>query len=155
MGDFNDILDPPEKNTNVVSNNHRMASFSNHVKQCGLTDMGYNGATFTWCNKHLTDMPIYTRFDRCFVMLNGVALFLILRFIIFLSCIVIMLLSWLFPSLLLLKLGKLLSLKTGGFLKMIIKRWQKIIGLTLMTNHHAGSYVGNKVNITTNTTTHE
>lgn len=39
MGDFNDILNPSEKKSNVVLDHHRMASFSNHVKRCGLIDM--------------------------------------------------------------------------------------------------------------------
>jgi hypothetical protein len=51
MGDFNDILDPLEKNSTVVSNHRCLASFANYVKRCGLIDMGYNGPAYTWCNK--------------------------------------------------------------------------------------------------------
>lgn len=66
MGDFNDILDPLEKNSNVVLNRLRMASFSNHIKRCGLIDMGFNGPAFMWCNKRFTSIPTYERLDRCF-----------------------------------------------------------------------------------------
>lgn len=66
MGDFNDILYPMEKNGPIVSNHHRMVNFSNHVKRCGLIDMGYHGPAFTWCNKRFTSLPVYERLDRCF-----------------------------------------------------------------------------------------
>lgn len=66
MGDFNEILNPMEKDSYVLSNHHRMANFSIHVKRCGLIDMGYHGPAFTWCNKHFTSIPVYERLDRCF-----------------------------------------------------------------------------------------
>lgn len=64
--DFNVIVNHSKKNSSTVSNHCRMASFSNHVKRCGLIDMGYNGPAFTWCNKRFTSMPTDEHLDRCF-----------------------------------------------------------------------------------------
>ncbi|KAF4400737.1 hypothetical protein G4B88_001292 [Cannabis sativa] len=41
-----------------------MNGFCNALAKCGLPDMGYEGARFTWCNKHTNGSFLQERLDR-------------------------------------------------------------------------------------------
>ncbi|KAF4377541.1 hypothetical protein F8388_025032 [Cannabis sativa] len=51
-GDFNEILFSYKKSGGSVRAQSLMDGFHNALAKCGLVDMGYEGARFTWCNKH-------------------------------------------------------------------------------------------------------
>jgi endonuclease/exonuclease/phosphatase family metal-dependent hydrolase len=65
MGDMNDIMHPNEKSGPRRPNLRRINAFYDHVKHCGLIDLGYNGPTHTWNNKCFTIEPTFQRLDRC------------------------------------------------------------------------------------------
>lgn len=73
VGDFNEILDATENL--VFESNGRLPSgmrdFQRMVMHCNLSDMGYQGPLFIWCNK-CEDGVICKKLDR--VLLNDVAL---------------------------------------------------------------------------------
>ncbi|KAG5612880.1 hypothetical protein H5410_024161 [Solanum commersonii] len=65
-GDFNVILDPNEK---VGGRPHRMTKsydFSSCMDACKMSDLGFNGLKFTWCNNRIPRKRIWKRLDRCF-----------------------------------------------------------------------------------------
>ena len=76
VGDFNEILDATE--SSGFENSGRLPSgmrdFQRMVMHCNLSDMGYQGPLFTWCNKRENGV-ICKKLDR--VLLNDVA---VLRF---------------------------------------------------------------------------
>lgn len=53
MGDYNEILEGEEHSEfgNATRVPNGMRDFQEVVSQCRLTDMGYQGPLFTWCNK--------------------------------------------------------------------------------------------------------
>ncbi|KAF4388587.1 hypothetical protein G4B88_021498 [Cannabis sativa] len=55
-GDFNEIHFSYEKSGGSVRAQSLMDGFRNALAKCGLVDMGYEGAHFTWCNKHTNRM---------------------------------------------------------------------------------------------------
>ena len=73
MGDFNEILDGEEHSG--YSHDHflpvGMRDFQRVARHCSLTDMGYQGPLFTWCNRR-DEGIISKKIDR--VLLNDEAL---------------------------------------------------------------------------------
>ncbi|CAL8993480.1 unnamed protein product [Prunus brigantina] len=63
MGDFNDILDPSEKDGGRPRSVQSMDVFRGFVMDCNLLDLGYEGYPFTWRNKQ-ADGGIQERLDR-------------------------------------------------------------------------------------------
>lgn len=74
MGDFNEILEGVEHSgfSNLASTPAGMKDFQQMVLNCQLSDMGYQGPVYTWCNKREEGL-ICKKLDR--VLLNDVALF--------------------------------------------------------------------------------
>ena len=73
MGDFNEILEG-EENSRFLDLGRlpcRMRDFQRMVLHCNLSDMGYQGPLFTWCNKR-EDGVICKKLDR--VLINDVGL---------------------------------------------------------------------------------
>jgi endonuclease/exonuclease/phosphatase family metal-dependent hydrolase len=64
MGDMNEIMHPREKSGPGTPDMHCINVFCDHVKQCGLIDLGYSGLAYTWCNKRFTSTPTFQRLDR-------------------------------------------------------------------------------------------
>ncbi|XP_060200827.1 uncharacterized protein LOC132629107 [Lycium barbarum] len=63
-GDFNMVLDPSEK---MGGNPHRMSKslhFQSYLDNSGLTDIGFTGSNFTWCNNRRPRKRIWKRLDR-------------------------------------------------------------------------------------------
>ncbi|XP_060210726.1 uncharacterized protein LOC132637688 [Lycium barbarum] len=66
-GDFNVILDPDEK---LGGKPHRMGNnfdFSTCMDSYGVTDLGFVGPKFTWCNNRKPRARIWKRLDRMFI----------------------------------------------------------------------------------------
>ncbi|CAL9000065.1 unnamed protein product [Prunus brigantina] len=63
MGDFNDILDPSEKDGGRPRSVQSMDVFRGFVMDCNLLDLGYEGYPFTWRNRR-ADGGIQERLDR-------------------------------------------------------------------------------------------
>ncbi|XP_042972967.1 uncharacterized protein LOC122304769 [Carya illinoinensis] len=64
FGDFNEILHLHKKQGGAVRPYHQMEEFSRSLIECGLSDMGFEGNKFTWCNNR--EGPFFTkeRLDR-------------------------------------------------------------------------------------------
>ena len=73
MGDFNEILDGGEHSgvDSLVRLPPGMRDFQHTVLHCHLSDMGYQGPLYTWCNKREEGL-ICKKLDR--VLMNDVAL---------------------------------------------------------------------------------
>lgn len=73
MGDFNEILDGAESSRfdNMSRISCGMREFQSLVLHCQLTDLGYQGPLYTWCNKR-EEGVICKKLDR--FLLNEVAL---------------------------------------------------------------------------------
>ena len=72
VGDFNEILDGDES-SGFLENGRvsgGMRDFQSMALHCNLSDMGYQGSKFTWCNKR-EEGVICKKLDR--VLLNNVA----------------------------------------------------------------------------------
>ncbi|XP_048604770.1 uncharacterized protein LOC125582228 [Brassica napus] len=68
MGDFNDILEEDEHSNHQVAglSTPGMRDFEEVIQYCSLTDMGYQGPKFTWCNKREEGI-ICKKLDRILV----------------------------------------------------------------------------------------
>ncbi|KAK3182691.1 hypothetical protein Dsin_029977 [Dipteronia sinensis] len=64
-GDFNEILDHLEKLGGVQKSQTLLDNFCLASDECGLQDIGFSGATFTWCNKRDGYKIVQERLDRC------------------------------------------------------------------------------------------
>jgi len=73
MGDFNEILEGEESSEflNMGRVSGGMRDFQRAVLHCRLSDMGYQGPLYTWCNKREEGI-ICKKLDR--VLMNDVAL---------------------------------------------------------------------------------
>lgn len=64
MGDFNEIMWSYEK----TGDNQRpwkcMELFRNVARYCSLSDLGFSGSMFTWCNNRKGDQNIKEKLDR-------------------------------------------------------------------------------------------
>ena len=65
-GDFNTIMNTGEKLGGVHPNIRAMNDFSLFQHENNLIDIGFEGPTYTWCNKHPNNL-IWERLDRIFV----------------------------------------------------------------------------------------
>lgn len=72
MGDFNEIMERDEHSgfSNLLRVPNSMRYFQRMVLHCHLTDMGYQGLVFTWCNKR-DEGSICKKLDR--ILMNDVA----------------------------------------------------------------------------------
>ncbi|KAF8089111.1 hypothetical protein N665_0518s0036 [Sinapis alba] len=68
VGDFNEILEGEEHSTyqDVGLSTPGMRDFENTVQYCSLSDLGYQGPKFTWCNKR-DEGIICKKLDRILV----------------------------------------------------------------------------------------
>lgn len=66
-GDFNVILDPDEKRGGNPHRMHRSFDFINCMDNCEVTDLGFVGPRFTWCNNQKPRKKIWKRLDRVFI----------------------------------------------------------------------------------------
>lgn len=73
MGDFNEILERAEHSgvDNLARLPYGMRDFQKMVLHCHLSDMGFQGPLFTWCNKSEEGLAC-KKLDR--VLMNDVAL---------------------------------------------------------------------------------
>jgi len=62
--DFNLILNSYEKLGGNGLDYHLIDMFNNTLKDCDLTDLGYNGNQFTWANNQIDNDHIKERLDR-------------------------------------------------------------------------------------------
>ncbi|KAL2237856.1 UNVERIFIED_CONTAM: hypothetical protein Sindi_0977300 [Sesamum indicum] len=63
-GDFNKILDLHDKQGVRRSALWQMQDFDNCLDECGLSDLGFMGYCFTWCNNRVQPATIRERLDR-------------------------------------------------------------------------------------------
>lgn len=75
-GDFNDVLSTNEKWGVQNASVSRIRDFSNCINSCNLTDLGYSGPKFTWCNKRPDGHVVLQRLDRFLGNLEWINLFL-------------------------------------------------------------------------------
>ncbi|KAK4708977.1 hypothetical protein R3W88_029902 [Solanum pinnatisectum] len=66
MGDFNCVLNNNERIGSPISM-AEIREFRNCVGSCGLQDLKFTGAFFTWCNKQIRESRVYNRIDRVLV----------------------------------------------------------------------------------------
>ncbi|XP_010324843.1 uncharacterized protein [Solanum lycopersicum] len=64
IGDFNVITSTQEKCGGRAYNINKSLEFINIIESCGLTDLGYHGQYFTWCNHRKDGARIWKRLDR-------------------------------------------------------------------------------------------
>jgi hypothetical protein len=50
VGDFNEITYHLEKHGVVLRPHHQMVAFKEVLEGCHLSDLGFIGSKFTWCN---------------------------------------------------------------------------------------------------------
>lgn len=68
-GYFNEILHPGEKLGGADREAKQMEAFGDCLDRCGLTDLGFFGQKYTWCNGRHGDQRTKLRLDR--VVANG------------------------------------------------------------------------------------
>ncbi|XP_059284932.1 uncharacterized protein LOC132038261 [Lycium ferocissimum] len=66
-GDFNVILNPTEKLGGKPHRMYKSLDFSSCMDNCELTDIGFMGPNFTWCNNRRLVKRIWKRLDRVFI----------------------------------------------------------------------------------------
>jgi hypothetical protein len=49
-GDFNEIIEQKEKEGAVLRRNSQMNNFRMALEDCDLSDLGFSGPQYTWCN---------------------------------------------------------------------------------------------------------
>lgn len=64
FGDFNEILHLNEKKGGNVREVNMISDFRDAIQECGLTDLGCKGRTFTWSNRRYGLNFIEERLDR-------------------------------------------------------------------------------------------
>ncbi|WMV46970.1 hypothetical protein MTR67_040355 [Solanum verrucosum] len=67
IGDFNVINDIDEKMRGLPYNMNKNFEFISVIEACGLTDLGFHGQKFTWCNHKDGEARIWKRLDRAIV----------------------------------------------------------------------------------------
>ncbi|XP_055814560.1 uncharacterized protein LOC129884256 [Solanum dulcamara] len=67
VGDFNVITEVEEKIGGLPYNMNKSLEFISVIEACGLTDLGFHGQSFTWCNNRDNDARIWKRLDRAMV----------------------------------------------------------------------------------------
>lgn len=66
-GDFNVIKDTSEKLGGRQHRTYKSIYFISCMDQCGMTDMGFVGSRYTWCNNMDLRHRIWKRLDRILV----------------------------------------------------------------------------------------
>jgi hypothetical protein len=64
IGDFNEIVENTKKWGGGGRSNSQMNAFRQALEDCDLTDLGYRGPKFTWCNFREEENFIKERLDR-------------------------------------------------------------------------------------------
>lgn len=72
VGDFNEILHSEKKG---VGQEGVMENFKDALEYCNLADLGHNGDSFTWSNRHSDCTFTKERLDRAVATLNRTQLF--------------------------------------------------------------------------------
>ncbi|XP_059289464.1 uncharacterized protein LOC132042983 [Lycium ferocissimum] len=67
LGDFNVITSTEEKLGGLPYNMAKSFEFISVIEACGLTDLGFHGAKYTWSNLRGHDVRIWKRLDRAMV----------------------------------------------------------------------------------------
>ena len=66
MGDFNLVLNSEEiQDGRNLTSNALINLFRDTLQNYNLSDLGYVGDPYTWCNKHDGEHNIKARLDRC------------------------------------------------------------------------------------------
>ncbi|KAL0310308.1 UNVERIFIED_CONTAM: putative mitochondrial protein [Sesamum calycinum] len=63
-GDFNEILAHSEKKGGPLRAEWQIRNFRNCLAECSLHDLGFQGATFTWCNNQQEPHTVSERLDH-------------------------------------------------------------------------------------------
>jgi hypothetical protein len=66
IGDMNDLMYDSDKSSPNI-NRARLYNFRQHVRNCGLFDLGFSGPAYTWTNRRFSSTPLFQRLDRCLV----------------------------------------------------------------------------------------
>ena len=66
LGDFNELLSNVDKSGGNPVNMSRALLFKDCLDSCGLIDLGFHGAKYTWVNKQDEGYYIQERLDRAF-----------------------------------------------------------------------------------------
>ncbi|KAL0462250.1 UNVERIFIED_CONTAM: hypothetical protein Slati_0112600 [Sesamum latifolium] len=67
---FNDILEQSEKQGGPLRPNWRIRNFCNAIEECKLSDLGYEGYPYTWCNNQIAPHTLRELIDRACVNLG-------------------------------------------------------------------------------------
>ncbi|KAL0421421.1 UNVERIFIED_CONTAM: putative mitochondrial protein [Sesamum latifolium] len=62
--DYNEILDQSEKSGGPPRPNWQIRNFRWALEDCGLSNIGFSGSSFTWSNRHLHPHIVLERLDR-------------------------------------------------------------------------------------------
>ena len=71
LGDFNELLSNVDKSGGNPVNMSRALLFKDCLDTCGLIDLGFHGAKYTWVNKQDEGYYIQERLDRAFAIVDG------------------------------------------------------------------------------------
>ncbi|KAL0347722.1 UNVERIFIED_CONTAM: hypothetical protein Scaly_1788200 [Sesamum calycinum] len=74
-GDFNEILDQSEKLGGPPRPVWQIRNFREALAGCSLSDLGFTGTPFTWCNGHSLPTTVRERLDRACANLEWSRLF--------------------------------------------------------------------------------
>ena len=64
FGDFNEILHVDEKLGWKERDSNQMEAFRDALNVCGLSDLGFIGQRYTWCNGRFGNQRTFLRLDR-------------------------------------------------------------------------------------------
>ncbi|XP_049365268.1 uncharacterized protein LOC125830095 [Solanum verrucosum] len=67
IGDFNVITNIEEKLGGMPYNMNKIFEFISVIESCSLTDLGFTGIPFTWCNQRTAQARVWKRLDRSMV----------------------------------------------------------------------------------------
>ncbi|KAK4283882.1 hypothetical protein QN277_000786 [Acacia crassicarpa] len=67
FGDFNDIVSASEKSGGCANNDSRFRRFTDRLRRCKLSDLGFCGSKFTWRGPLFRGRRIFERLDRALV----------------------------------------------------------------------------------------
>ncbi|KAL0432445.1 UNVERIFIED_CONTAM: putative mitochondrial protein [Sesamum latifolium] len=73
--DFNEILDQSEKMGGPPRPSWQIWNFRSALDRCALSDLGFTGPLFTWCNGHSSPSSVRKRLDRACANLGWTTLF--------------------------------------------------------------------------------
>jgi hypothetical protein len=63
-GDFNEILEQAEKDGAALRRNSQINNFRMALEDCDLSDLGFSGPRYTWCNNRSDGNFTQERLDR-------------------------------------------------------------------------------------------